>query len=101
MSGISLPLRAVMEDGTTWDVVADQRDAADWEMQEFGTPFLQGWRKGVLLTRWLAWRAGKRRKLHTLSWEKFSEACLSVDDVPSEDTDAGDPGRRTASDSLS
>ncbi len=55
MSKMHMPLKVELEDGTTFEVVADQRDAAEWEVQPFGTSFFAGRSRPLTLMRWMAW----------------------------------------------
>lgn len=82
MPSMLIELRAEMEDGTTYDVVADQRDVAKWEIQDFGCPFSDIDSRSMLALRWLAWSALTRRGLIELKWDEFDAQCI----------EAGDPG---------
>lgn len=82
MPSILIELRAEMEDGPTYDVVADQRDVAKWEIQDFGCPFSDIDTRSMLALRWLAWSALSRRGLIDLKWDEFDAQCI----------EAGDPG---------
>lgn len=92
-----MELAVEMEDGTTFSVVADQRDIARWEVQPFGGPFSQFENKGMTGMRFLAWSAAFRQQLTTLKWEEFNDKCVEA--TPPEDegegtvaADAEDPG---------
>ncbi|MEV0156876.1 hypothetical protein AB0H57_24535 [Micromonospora sp. NPDC050686] len=82
MARIQVELRVEMEDGTTYDVVADQRDVARWEIQDFGCPFSDIDSRPMLALRWLAWSVLTRRGEITMTWPEFDAVCL----------EAGDPG---------
>ncbi|MER5703477.1 hypothetical protein ABT023_16250 [Micromonospora sp. NPDC002296] len=85
-----IELRVEMDDGTTYDVVADQRDVARWEIQDFGCPIGQIDTRMHLAYRWLAWSALTRRQQITLSWPDFDRDCVEVIDPP--DADEGTAG---------
>ncbi|MBQ1042366.1 hypothetical protein KBX03_07590 [Micromonospora sp. C72] len=102
MATALLELRAEMEDGTTYDVVADQRDIAKWEVQDFGRPFRASLDECPhMLFRWLAWSALTRRSEIDLSWTDFDAKCVEAGDIPDEESelpaDAGDPGQTAPS----
>ena len=86
-----------MEDGTTTDVVADQRDMAKWEIQPFGCAMSQLDSRMNLAYRWLAWSAMSRRGMTDLKWDAFDAQCIEVRDLPdpedAEPTDVEDPGQ--------
>ncbi|MFD6770884.1 hypothetical protein ACFWC6_32215 [Micromonospora chalcea] len=74
-------LTVEMEDGTTHDVVADQRDISKWEAQDFGCPFEAiPQRTPMLAMRWIAWSALSRRGLTDLKWPEFDAECIEVRD---------------------
>jgi hypothetical protein len=89
-----------MEDGKTWEVTADQRDVARWEIQPFGGPLARMSEKLMTFGRFVAWSASKRQGLTDLSWEAFDNAAIEVTEqvrqAPADD--AEDPGIRAASD---
>jgi hypothetical protein len=70
---VLLPLTVELEDGTAWEVTADQRDGAKWEMQ----PFCADDRPTVRL-RFLAFAASARMGRTSLSWPKFDAVCIAV-----------------------
>lgn len=102
-------LQVEMEDGTTTDVVADQRDIARWEIQDFGCPLNDIGTRMHLAYRWLGWSALSRRGLTELSWPDFDRLCLEVRDLPepadaadeAEPSEALDPGQPAPSASTS
>lgn len=108
MAKLLIEMRVEMEDGATHEVVADQRDIAKWEVQDFGCPFPHIEERGHLAYRWLAWSALSRRGLTELGWPQFDAVCLEVTDVPEPEpagdaeadaaADAVDPGRTAPSD---
>lgn len=91
MPTILYELRAEMEDGTTYDVVADQRDLAKWEVQDFGCPFTEMENRAMLASRWLAWSALSRRGLIDLKWPDFDAQCVEVGSIP--EPNEADPGQ--------
>ncbi|RKN38451.1 hypothetical protein [Micromonospora endolithica] len=101
MAQLLFDLRAEMEDGTTYDVVADQRDIAKWEVQDFGTAFADIGSRQHMAYRWLAWSALTRRGLVDLEWPEFDALCVEATDRPEEEADvpadAEDPGRTAPS----
>jgi len=112
MSKIQMELSAEMEDGTTEQVVADQRDIARWEIQPFGCPFaeMQGGNRALLAMRWLAWHALHRMGRTTLGWDAWDGQCVEVmppddegteDAPPAEEVDPGRPARSASASSRS
>lgn len=103
MATMLLEFQVEMEDGTTHDVVADQRDVAKWEVQPFGCPMSE-WDKRVNLAyRWLAWSAMTRRGMTDLKWDAFDAQCIEVRDMPEpeEPGDELDPGQPAPSEGNS
>ena len=100
MARLLVELHVEMEDGTTHDVVADQRDIAKWEVQDFGCPFTEiDDRTPMLAMRWLAWSALSRRGEITLSWLDFDAVCVEASS-PDDDADEGADGPAVAADGL-
>ncbi len=99
MARLLLELHVEMEDGTTHDVVADQRDVAKWEIQDFGCPYSEFETRSMLAMRWLAWSALTRRGAVTLSWLEFDAVCVEVAD-PEDEQDGEADGPAAAADSL-
>lgn len=97
MPSMLIELRVEMEDGTTYDVVADQRDVAKWEVQDFGCSIREWDSRMNLAYRFLAWSALKRRGLIDLTWDQFDAQCIEAADLPDEESavpaDAEDPGK--------
>ncbi|MDW3849655.1 hypothetical protein NMK34_23865 [Micromonospora sp. BRA006-A] len=102
MARIQIALRVEMEDGAVHNVVADQRDVARWEVQDFGCLLSEiDSRSPMLALRWLAWSAMSRRGLLSevdgkpMTWEQFDEVCVEAAD-PEESGEAEftdpDPG---------
>jgi hypothetical protein len=92
MPSLTFDLNVEMEDGSTYQVVADQRDMAKWEVQPFGSSFqnaLNGERQ-LLFTRWVAWSASVRRGLTELSWDDFDNKCVEVTPVSDGDGEVND-----------
>ena len=102
MPSLVFELAVEMDDGSTFAVVADQRDIARWEVQPFGWPVAQ-MEDSVSMTffRFLAWSAAFRQQLTKLTWEAFDKACVEA--LPPDDdgeegkgggpADAEDPGQ--------
>lgn len=94
----------VMEDGDTWQVVADQRDMAKWEVQPFGcSTQLAPTQSLVLWVRYLAWSGSVRHRHTVMTWEQWQDRCLDVTEVeePGGADDASDPGQPDTSGSPS
>ncbi|MDG4799052.1 hypothetical protein [Micromonospora sp. WMMD980] len=106
MPKILIDLHVELEDGATHEVVADQRDVAKWEIQDFGCPFDAIGDRPHLALRWLAWSVMSRRSLTALSWLDFDAVCVEVsdsgdgDDVDIEVAEP-DPGRPAPSEETS
>lgn len=104
MGAVVVEIVAEMESGETHAVVADQRDVARWEIQDFGCPFSELSERPHLGMRWLAWSALTRRGVISMSWETFDAQCVEAG-APGDDqgdgqgevsaalADAVDPGR--------
>jgi hypothetical protein len=77
-----------MDGGDTWEVAADQRDLAAWEMQPF-----YGEGRDTVRQRYLAFSASVRADRYGESWPKFNAACLEVrvGDVAAENVDPTNP----------
>ncbi|MEU5965953.1 hypothetical protein ABZ777_32510 [Micromonospora parva] len=91
-------LRVEMEDGTTYDVVADQRDVARFEVQDFGCSSSVLMSRISTAYRFMAWSALTRRGEITLKWAEFDATCVEVIDMPDDEesaspADAEDPGQ--------
>lgn len=76
-----------MQDGTTYDAVADQRDVARFEIQPFGTSAADMATKLFTSMRFLAWSALDRKGSlpEGMSWDKFERECVEVLDTPGAD----------------
>ena len=98
MPSMIIELNVEMEDGSTYKVVADQRDIAKWEVQPFGFPAAQmEERMSMNMLRFLAWSAMTRQQLTALPWLQFDAQCIEAFPLDDEDegsvsADAGDPG---------
>lgn len=68
-----------MEDGKTWEAIADQRDIAKWEV----SPMFGDDRTHTMI-RHLAWTASARQGKTDLKWGSFDAACVEAGD-PVED----------------
>jgi hypothetical protein len=83
-----------MDDGSDFEVTADQRDWAAMEAKEF-PPAATATR-----VRFMVWSAARRAGQIKDGWERFnSTTCVSVEaqEDESEDEEGLDPGRRGAS----
>lgn len=87
--------KVTMEDGTTFEVVSDQRDIAKWETMPFGTPWNEADRKLFTYSRFRAWNASRRTKKTAETWDDWNELCVEVASV--EEAEAPDPGHSAAS----
>jgi len=96
MTSTVFNVEATMEDGTVFKTTGDQRDIAWFETEPYGLPFYQMRARPFTFLRYLAWRAGKRDKLHQFqTFEAFSDACVSarnLDQLDGAEAPAGDPG---------
>lgn len=88
--------QATMADGSTIDVVADQRDIAAFEVDPDGCSFFEAPARPFTYARFLAWHAARRGKLTTLSLDEWKDQCVHVDTVDTEGEDP-DPGQPVAS----
>jgi hypothetical protein len=98
VSRLQFELVVEMDDGETFQVVADQRDVARFEVQPFGFPFGTQIEQnlGMSTMRYLAWSAAQRQQLTKLDWPAFNDACVEVlppDDEESAPADADHPGQ--------
>jgi hypothetical protein len=66
-------LTAEMEDGTNHEVVADQRDMAAWEGQDFHSD-----KAYTVRVRFLAYNALRRTKVFKSTWQRFNDECVEV-----------------------
>lgn len=91
MGALRFDLQVELEGGHTYAVVADQRDVARFETEDFYTL-----RKHSFL-RYVAWAASVRQVLTDLSWDEFNRFCVEVGDVKpeAEPLDPGQPDPRT------
>lgn len=87
---------ATMADGSTIDVVADQRDIAAWEVSPNGCSSLEAITKPFAYARFLAWHAAKRDRRTTLTHDQWEDECVQVDTTDAEGDDP-DPGQPVAS----
>ncbi len=107
MPSMTFELAVEMDDGRTFDVVADQRDIARWEVQPFGWPIVKMEDHASMgFFRFLAWSAATRQGHTTEPWADFDAHCVEAmppDDEDGEGSsgegeggvpdDADDPGR--------
>lgn len=90
--------RAKLEDGTEFEVTADQRDVAAFECEPFGCAYFDYKSRPYTYARYLAWHAAKRASLTKLAWDTFTDQCVEVRAVELEpDPEAADPGQSAAS----
>lgn len=90
-------LQVELEDGTTYVVVADQRDVARWEVQSFGWPISQIEEKASMaFFRFLGWSASVRTQRTTEGYDAWSVKAIEVMPLEDEESelpaDAADPG---------
>jgi hypothetical protein len=99
MSQTIFQLKVDMEDGSAWEVQADQRDFARFEREPFGLPFHMMFDRPFTTLRYLAWTAGRRNNKHKIgTFEQFEDACALVTRLDQdEDEGAVDPGKPVAS----
>lgn len=90
-------LKVTLEGGKEWEVHPDARDIARFEVHPDGCAFYAYQTRPVTFLRFLAWNAGRRAKLHTLSWEQWADECVEVEDLTPEDAPEADPGSPEAS----
>jgi len=98
MSRTIFNIRAEMADGSSFEVVADQRDIAAFECQPFGLPYFQFPARPFTAMRWMGWHAGKRQGLHKIdTWDDFDAQCEYATEITSEDEEPDSPGNPAAS----
>lgn len=87
MPRIQYSLTAEMEDGTTYDVVADMRDVARFETQPFGCSAQEISSRIYTALRFMAFSALDRKgKLpKDMDWSRFNDECVEVLDAPEAD----------------
>ena len=88
--------RATMEDGSTLDVMADQRDIAAWEVSPNGCSFLEVVHRPFAYARYVAWHAAKRSGQTTMDLATWEAKCVEVDSLGDEEEDSADPGQPIA-----
>lgn len=105
MPSMQMELNVEMENGSTFVVVADQRDIAKWEVQSFGGPFTEFESRAMTGMRFLAWSAATRQGLTDLKWDDFDAQCVEAAPLDEEGKgipeDAEDPGNPVQSGSRS
>ena len=90
-------LHVEMEDGTTYDVVADQRDLVRWERHPEGSAITNE-AKVMQMLRFLAWSVLQRTGEIDLKWPAFDRQLVEAverddDEEAGVPADAEDPGR--------
>jgi hypothetical protein len=94
MAGLTYHLSAELEGEEPYEITADQRDIAAWELEPFGCAVALSGHKIYSFTRYLAWHASKRINKTKLSWQKWSDVCVNVTSLDLEEGDeSGDPGQ--------
>jgi hypothetical protein len=74
------PLKVTLDDGQVVDVVAGQRDIAEWEVQPFGCSGLKAMDvKPVAYLRFIAWAAQRRAGVTKDPYPKWSDGVDRVD----------------------
>lgn len=105
MASLRFELHVELESGESYDLVADQRDIARWEVQDFGWPIQRIEDQATMrFFRYLAWSAATRQQLTSLPWEQYDAQLVEafpLDDEEGQGTpaDAEDPGQTAPSDS--
>lgn len=93
MAKLQIKLAAEMENGTTHEVVADQRDVAAWEAHTNGWDIAT---HAHMAARFLTWHALNRTKKTAMNWERFNslliEAAYSEDEDDDSPLDSPNPG---------
>lgn len=96
MPTLIFPLHVELEDGTTFDVVADQRDLVRWERHPEGAA-VGDESKMMQMLRFLAWSVLQRTGETDLKWPQFDRQLVEAAPVDDEEAgvpaDAEDPGR--------
>jgi hypothetical protein len=87
--------KVTMDDGTGYEVVADQRDVAKWEIMPFGTSWEMASTRLFTYSRFCAWNASRRAKRTTETWDDWNEQCKLVEGVDEETMP--DPGQPAVS----
>jgi len=86
---LRLPYVVTLEDGTTLDVVADQRDLAAWELhKDFRPPH----EAPHTASRFWAWSAAKRAGDYEHAWARWSAEVIDVRDADQDDEQEGEQG---------
>ncbi len=88
MPAVQFHIEVEMEGAETYTLVADQRDLAKYEVQDFYDP-LVGRRHTSM--RFLAWSASVRQGRTKLPWEKFNEQCIEARDPKEDEPEELDP----------
>jgi len=101
MSALTYQLTVTLEgpDGPVapYEITADQRDIAAWEVQPFGCPVAMSATRIYSFVRFLAWHASKRKGLTKHGWDRWSDSCLYVMHSDVEGDESADPGRTAPS----
>jgi len=81
MAALRLPYVVDMEDGTTLEVVADQRDLAAWESHRDYRPPHEA---PHTASRFWAWSAAKRAGQYGQPWVRWQDEAVDVRDADDE-----------------
>lgn len=98
MAKMLFDLEVEMEGHEPYQIVADQRDIARWEVQSFGWPIIKLEEQvSMLFFRFLAWSAAVRQQRTTEGFDAWSAKCIEVNPIEDEESDvpadAADPGQ--------
>jgi hypothetical protein len=84
--------RVTIEGQDSFEIVADQRDIAAFELQPFGCAFYEVGSRPFTFARFISFRAAKRNGKYTGTWDEFCDQCVSVESLDEEDAPQPDPG---------
>jgi hypothetical protein len=101
MAALQYHLIVKLEDAEPYEITADQRDIAAWELEPFGCAVAMSATRIYSFTRYLAWHASRRINKTKLEFRKWSDLCVNVDSADAEDDDSGDPGQTAPSAAIS
>jgi hypothetical protein len=94
---VTFKLEVDMEDGGHYEVTADQRDCAKWEVQPFGTSMANYKDRLFTFMRFVAYSALSRQKQLKMTWSQFDEKCVNADITGDVEGDDADPTKSAAS----
>jgi hypothetical protein len=85
--------RVTIEGQDPFDVVADQRDIAAFELQPFGCPFYEVATRPFTFARFISFRSARRNGKYAGTWDEFGDQCVSVESLDEEgEAPEADPG---------